>query len=133
MTMTRRDGPARMARLQTQMHRLTQYRLTELHRRQAELRAAERAAVAALDDGVGADHGAGRILHRRLRLISVELRETAAQIAVQARVLAEQARRARTAETIAERLALEAACADERKTLSEIVEAAGARAGASPP
>ena len=76
------------------MHRLTQYRLTVLHRRQAELRAAERAAVSALDDSVGAARGAEAIANRRLRLIAVELREVAAEIASHARILAEQARRA---------------------------------------
>ena len=131
--MTKRNAPARIARLQGQMHRLTQYRLTVLHRRQAELRAAERAAVSALDDSVGAARGAEAIANRRLRLIAVELRDVAVEIAAHARILAEQARRAKTAENVADRHYAEEASMGERKRLSEIVEAVAARAGASLP
>ena len=122
--MAKSNGPERIARLQRQMHRLTQYRLTALHRRQADLRGAEREAVIAFDEGVGAGHGGGSFLHRRLRAIAVELREIAADISAQARILAEQARRAKTAEHIAVRLSAEAANVDARKQLSEIVEGA---------
>lgn len=127
--MTKSDGVERIARLQAQIHRLTQYRLTMLHRRQAELQQAEREAVAWLDG----DASVAAIAQRRLRAIAMELRGIVDDIATQARLLAEQARRARTAENVATRLSMEAANLDERKQLGEIVADIAARGAARLP
>ena len=127
------EEPAkRVARLQQQMHRLTQLRLTVLHRRQAALRADERATVAALDDCVDQRAQNAALLHRRLRLAAGELAAVAREIDAQAQLLIGQARRARQAEAIAEAREAEARLALERRQLGDIIDAALGRTASLP-
>lgn len=128
-----KDSSRRIAKLHEQLHRLTQFRLMTLYRRQEALRASERELVLHLDSSVAAEHADAGAIHRRLRATAAELSAVNTEIAHQARLLAEQGMRLKRAEWVAEQRAEEWRSQEERRTLAEIVQLATTRRDASLP
>jgi hypothetical protein len=128
----RLDAVRRIQAVQAQKHRLEEWRLADLRRREGEARAASEALIRAMD-GEHPLHGlfvaAGA---RRLEALSAQEQRLAAERVAQAAAALEQARRLKASEKIL--AAAQAAYDEERRRLDlvEVLERAGDRA-ASPP
>jgi hypothetical protein len=127
----RLDAVRRIQAVQAQKHRLEEWRLADLRRREGEARAASEALIRAMD-GEHPLHGlfvaAGA---RRLEALSAQEQRLAAERVAQAAAALEQARRLKASEKIL--AAAQAAYDEERRRLDlvEVLERAGDR-GASP-
>jgi regulator of protease activity HflC (stomatin/prohibitin superfamily) len=128
----RLDSVRRIQAVQSQKHRLEEWRLADVQRREAETRAAAEALIKALD-GDNPLHGlfvaAGA---KRLEALSAQGQRLAAERAAQAARALEQARRLKACEKL---LAVaEAACEEERRRveLLDYLDGALGRDDASP-
>lgn len=130
--MARNMEPSRrIACLHGQMHKLTQFRVTQLLRRKEALRLEKEDLVQHLGDAVTSKHGDAGLINRRLRANARELAGVDEEIARQSRLLSEHGMRMKRAELIAEQREAEMRALDERRALGDIIEAAVARQGAS--
>ncbi|KAA2234718.1 hypothetical protein [Salinarimonas soli] len=128
----RLDAVKRIQSVQAQKHRLEEWRLAEVQRRENENRATREAIIAALD-GSNPLHGlfvaAGA---KRLEALSAQGHRLAAERAAQAGAALEQARRVKACEKLV--AVAELACEEERRRLEllDYLDGAFAAGDASP-
>lgn len=121
----------RLARVQKQLHRMTQFRLMLMKAQQDELASMDKTLVAAFGDSLaGAPQVAG-MLQNALRRVARESQEAEASAREASRALIEHGGRLKCAEALADRRTAEWRAEMERRTLREILESVVARRSAS--
>jgi hypothetical protein len=119
---TREQRTRRVLALQEQLHRVAHWKLLDLQRRAAELASQRRELIAALNDS---DALQGLFLDataRRLMSIAREADEVGREERLQIARVREHAVRVACAERLSEAVAGQAARADEKRALREVID-----------
>lgn len=119
---SRLDKLKRIERLQKQLHDLSVWKLSNLAEQRDKLAVAHVEMIQALGEGLLAFGGAAAAATRRIRSLEVEMTETNAAHAAQAKQAFAQGARSKLAEQVVGRARAEYRRETEKKSLAELIE-----------